>query len=202
MPVCLLFLCFFQTKIHLQPLWHYSSIYGSLLPNVRHIPEECHTTSGRIFDEEESTGSTMPAILRLLIKTRQCYRLLDSNRMFSAHCQWRLQRQNCCTNYRSLQIMNDFPFCFQEGSCRSILQLDVFVVVSLLSAFFIPGALLAHVVAHHRPHTQPICSEGADRQWYFSYVTYISHIITNNITSITPPYIICFNFIPLANPHY
>lgn len=99
-------------------------------------PEECHTTSGRILDEEESICPTIQAILRLLIKTRQCCRLWASNRMFSALCQWRLRQENCCTNHSSPRIMTNFHLCFRKENCRSILPLHVFVVVSLLSAFF------------------------------------------------------------------
>lgn len=115
-------------------------------------PEECHTTSGRILDEEESIGPTTPAILRLLIKTRQCYRLLDSNRMFSARCQRRLQRDNRWRNHSSPQITSNFHFCFQEESCRSILLC------------FLHFLCLELVAAPHRPHTRPTCSDGADRQ--------------------------------------
>lgn len=66
-------------------------------------PEECLATSGRILDEEGRVGPAAQATLRLLIKTRQCFRLLDSNRMFSARCQQRLLSENSGTNYGDLQ---------------------------------------------------------------------------------------------------
>lgn len=106
-------------------------------------PEECHTTSGRILDEEESIGPATQAILRLLIKTRQCCRLLDSNRMFSAHCQWRLQLEKCWTNRSSPIIMNNFHFCFSRPTlqinfaitcvCCCIIALCIFYSRSLSS---------------------------------------------------------------------
>lgn len=101
MPVCLLFLCVFQTKIHPQPLWHYYSIYKSLLPNVRHMPRGMSYNLRANIEWGEKHWSSIESIHRLLIKTRQCFRLLDSNRMFSALCQWRLQWENCWTNHSS-----------------------------------------------------------------------------------------------------
>lgn len=146
--------------------------------------EGCHTTSGRILNEERSVGPTVQAFLRLLIKTGQCCLLLDSNRMFSARCRWRLQREpvgqstvaSPKNNFHSIPNCR-FQLCHRVCVC---------VIVSLLYTFFIPGAFLAHVVAPRRPHIQTGNNISSD----------------NSITSMTPPCIIRFNFITLANPHH
>lgn len=91
-------------------------------------PEECDTTSRRVVDETKSVGPAIRAILRWLIKTSRCCRHLDSNRMFSGRCQWRLQQENCWINHSSFQIMKNFLFCFEEG-CRSFLLLHVFLAL-------------------------------------------------------------------------
>lgn len=57
-------------------------------------------------------GLARRAILGLLIKTRQCCRLSDSNRMCSALCQWGLQLEDCWTNHSDPTIVNLFHFCF------------------------------------------------------------------------------------------
>lgn len=88
-------------------------------------PEECHTTSGRILDEEARVGLTTQAILRLLIKTRQCCQPLDSNRMFSSRCRWRLLQENCWTNHKQL------PFLFSRRMRQiDFLPLCVFIAIS------------------------------------------------------------------------
>lgn len=109
MSVCCFSLFFRQKYTH--------SPFDIITPSIRvyfqmsgTCPEECHTTSAWILDKEGSIGPAIQAILRLLIKTRQCCRLLDSNRMFSAHCQWRLQLKKCWTNRSSPTIMNNFHF--------------------------------------------------------------------------------------------
>lgn len=112
--------------------------------------EGCHTNSGRILNEQRSAGPTVQAILRLLIKTGQCCLLLDSNRMFSARCRWRLQREPVGQSTVA-SPKNNFH---SIPNCRFQLCHRVCVVVSLLYTFFIPGAFLAHVVAPRRPHIQ------------------------------------------------
>lgn len=61
-------------------------------------PEECHTTPGRILDEEPHMEPPQ-ATLRLLIKTRQCWWLSGWNGMFSTPCQRRLQSESGSTNH-------------------------------------------------------------------------------------------------------
>lgn len=146
MPVCLLFLCFSRQKYNHSPCditLHYS-IYRSLLPNVRHMPRGMsYNLRPNIRWGGEHTGLTAQAILRLLIKTRQCCWLIDSNRMFSARCQWRLLRENCWANHtRAQKIMSNFHFLFSTTTMWINFYSYMFVVVSLLSAIFIPADFL------------------------------------------------------------
>lgn len=125
MPVCLLFLCFSDQNTPTYPVTLLLHLWESTSKCQAHPPRGMsHNLRPSIrWVGEHWSDYSIQAILRLLIKSRQCCWLLDWNWMFSAHCQWRLQQENCWTNRSMLQIMNNFHFCSQE-SCGSILPLQ------------------------------------------------------------------------------
>lgn len=117
-------------------------------------PEECHTTSGRILDEEARVGLTTQAILRLLIKTRQCCQPLDSNRMFSSRCRWRLLQENCWTNHKQL------PFLFS----RRMRQIDFLPIMCVHCDIFCFLQLYVSILMCLS------CHHGHWRWWRLSWV--------------------------------
>lgn len=144
MAVCLLFLCVFQSKLlYTHSPWHYYSIYGSQLPNVRCFPGGRPQNLWQNIKWGAALGPTVRSIVGLLINTGPSCLLLDPSWMCSAHCRWRLQ----WTKHRSPPPPSLSPIL----NCAFQLRPRVCVFVLLLYTFFIPRAVLA-VSQHLRGH--------------------------------------------------
>lgn len=163
----------FQTNIHPQPLWHYYSIYKSLLPNVRHMPRGMSYNLWSNIRWGGARWSDCTGDPQTVNKDQT----MLSAAWFKQNVFITLPAQRIVGQTTDAsEIINNFRFCFQEECCRSIFCHYVCLLWYLCFpqlCISIPRCLS--------------CRDGHSRWWRFSRAHNVAFVCWNHFFAHAEP---------------